>query len=208
MERGSLNAIIDYLGTEDPMGAAFDKFNRIGGGGTATIFDHPEFKDLIIRVTDYPDGWFGYAEGVMMDDEDQPYAPKMHDMIHIDGVWIATADRLIEYEETHQNEFLIGLLRKAIKPSQFGELEDEERHVIDSEMPDFLEFADMHLCRAQDLTDENFMHNGKTLIVNDPYRGMGFGLAEQLAKKYDISERKAAIIRENLVMADSFVFNF
>jgi hypothetical protein len=51
----------DLVDAADPLEWAADNLALLGRGETASVFAHPDDPTLAIRISDYPDGWFGYA---------------------------------------------------------------------------------------------------------------------------------------------------
>ena len=187
----NLDAILELLGS-DIIGGAFTHLDRLGAGGTATVFAHPLRTDLVVRVSDYPDGWFQYAHDLACDDDAPHYGPQVHEMRCVNDIWIALATRLQELPFDADTYVRLGAARRAISPDHFGEASPVDIEVLERDQPGFCNFADRHLAGARDLTDENFMTDGTRLIVNDPFRGMSPFNAERLAQIHSPSLQSAA----------------
>jgi len=187
----NLDAILDLLGC-DIIGGAFTHLNRLGAGGTATVFAHPTRMDLVVRVSDYPDGWFQYAHDLASDDGGPHYGPQVHEMTCVNDVWVALATRLQELPFDIETYARLGAARRIICPDHYGEATPGDIEMIEGDQPGFCDFADRHLAGARDLTDENFMTDGVRLIVNDPFRGMSLFDAERLAQIHSSPLKSAA----------------
>lgn len=53
--------IQDLLDADDPLAWAHENLRLVARGDAACVFDHPALPGAVVRVSDYPDGWFGYA---------------------------------------------------------------------------------------------------------------------------------------------------
>lgn len=194
----AMDALLTHLGVtlrcdgETLIERAFDALDKIGQGGTATVFAHPTAPDLVVRVTDYPDGWFAYADRARAMDVPSPHAPVVHDIVHADGVWIAVAERLEECRDDIGETLLLNLARRVVADVTAGCENANDVAAMEREQPGFMDCVNELLFGAQDLAYENFMRRGETLVVNDPVRAMTPAEEKILAARFDIMRRAPA----------------
>lgn len=166
----SIYDIIAYLGGANIVENASLKFNLLGHGSAASIYEHPSRPDMAIRVSDYPDGWFAYADNILTSDITSPYVPRPREIAYVDGTWIATVERLTECEEADMK--IVDLMKSAICPAVYTVLSKEEEITLEAAAPDFIDHARLYLFGATDLIDSNFMRRGTQIVVNDPHSTM------------------------------------
>lgn len=189
----AMDALLAHLDARDDgdimIDRCFEMLARIGNGDTATIFAHPSEPDMVVRVTDYPDGWFAYAEGARDLEDPSPFAPMVHDIVHAHGIWLAVAERLEECPDTTGETILLNLARRVIFDTTEGCEKETDVRALEREQPGFMDFITDALVGARDLKYENFMRRGDTLVVNDPIRAMSCDQSSRLAARYDIATR-------------------
>jgi hypothetical protein len=186
----ALLARLDAGGDGDViMDRCFEMLSRIGNGDTATVFAHPFEPDMVVRVTDYPDGWFAYAEAARDLEDPSPFAPLVHDIVHAHGIWLAVAERLQECPDTREETVLLKLARRVIFDTSVGCEKEDDVKALEQAQPGFNDFIVDTLLGARDLKFENFMRRGDTLVVNDPIRAMSCDQESRLAARYDIATR-------------------
>ncbi len=151
------------------------EFRLIGVGGRASVFEHPDDDALVIRLTDYPDGWFAYAVQAM--DLQQAYgldswmrfAPVIHEIAISDqlGLYAAVVERL-RHRDDHRSSRLFNLVRNA------RDFDRETRHYaevmeqLEIDQPGIGRFFETFRRDLTDLHPGNMMFRGRTLIFNDP----------------------------------------
>lgn len=176
--------LADLIYSSSPLEWATENLKQVGYGTAATIFEHPVDPDLIIRISDYPDGWFMYAdETLRIEEEDggiKTYRPKVHWIGNREHTWIAASERL----EPIEAESRLALVADAVIRALLNGGDDDWIAVEDI-APGFREFC-AGLNARLDLRDTNFMRRGETLIFNDPYSAIPFGLEPFLRDRYSI----------------------
>ena len=85
------------LDADDPLAWAAENLDHVGAGGTAVVYAHPGDLGLVIRISDYPDGWFGYAMAladIAADGGDGHLARAMarHAPVALDMAYVERAD--------------------------------------------------------------------------------------------------------------------
>jgi hypothetical protein len=194
MKNSHLDLLDDIIGALGPeiVETAFTKLERLGSGEHATVFSCPQRSDLVVRISDYPDGWFSYAYELYLSGEDIIYGPRMRAMRHIEGVWIALADRIEELTFSLETYALVNRARRIIQSQHDGQPSEKDIRIMEAEHPGFCDFAAEHLIGARDLLDENFMWSNGALVVNDPYGSMTHLGEENLIEEFSLSVSQAA----------------
>lgn len=176
-------ALVELVAAENPLEWAFDNLTHVRSGTAAAIFDHPDDPDLVLRLTDYPDGWFRYADDTMSLERDdgvtQSFRPTVHWMADVGGIFVAVTERL---EPIEDGSPLSSVVEAAIEALS-GDLDrwiDVERLA-----PGFRRFC-AGLDAKLDLRPTNFLRRGDTLVFNDPYSEIPFSLEENLRERYRI----------------------
>ncbi|MCV9963752.1 hypothetical protein OIU34_17900 [Pararhizobium sp. BT-229] len=183
------DALSELVGAECPVEWAFNSLVHIDSGTAASVFEHPADPQLVVRVSDYPDGWFKFADDTLrMEQEDgipQPFRPVVHWIGEVGGVLVAVTERLDRIDD---GSVLSDVVESALKA--LHGIADEwaavERHA-----PGFRDFC-AGLDRKLDLRASNFMRRGETLVFNDPYSDIPFGLEPILRDFYRVSPGSAA----------------
>lgn len=147
----------------------------IGVGDHASVFEHPDDDALIIRLTDYPDGWYAYAAQVMDLqrahglDSWMRFAPVVHDIAISDhqGIYIAVVERLRHHEDEGSKR-LINLVRRTRDLDSWSSHYAEAIEQLESEQPGISRFIETFRRDLTDLHPGNIMFRGRTLIFNDP----------------------------------------
>jgi hypothetical protein len=179
------------LESECPIQWAYDNLREIGQAGeTARIYEHPIEPGVVIRITDYPDGWFAYAAETMGRDDPSPHRPAVHEIGYHRGYYLALAARLDEIEEGSDLEAMVQSAIGALGRS--GSVAEEQLAALDARQPGWREFAGTLRARC-DLRPSNFLRDGDTLVFNDPYRSMSEWEAESIREHYTLHPRSASI---------------
>lgn len=178
---------------EDPALSALRELNNIRSGNNATIFEHPSNPDLVVRsMGGDEDGWLAYAESFHRSGNKSPFAPVMHDLVHVsvhgNSRWFATVERL-QPVEGEALERAVHAAQRLMDPKEYGAFTAEDRKLLDAEQPGLIEFARQHCRGMVDVHEENWMARGKTLVINDPAARMSPSAAKRMAAIYDVDRR-------------------
>lgn len=178
---------------EDPALSALRELNNIRSGDNATIYEHPSNPDLVIRAVDgNEDGWLAYAEGFHRSGAKSPYAPVMHDLVHVsvygNSRWFATVERLQPVREDAL-EKAMQAAQRLMDPNEYGAFTAEDRKLLDAKQPGLIEFARQHCRGMVDVHEGNWLARGKTLVINDPAARMSPSAAKRMAAIYDVERR-------------------
>lgn len=174
----------EMLNADCIMTWATENLEFLGAGDTAYIYKHPTDETLVIRVSDYPDGWFLYAEQAM-DAEEQgeylPFFPKVHWIGNKDDILIGVAERLDEIAVDSEMETLVVAITDALIMN-----DDAAWLLLDERLPAFREFSERLYARV-DLKDGNIMRRGDQLVINDPLRAIPHAMLESFRERYNFS---------------------
>jgi hypothetical protein len=172
MDPTRLNDIWEMIDADDPLEWAFGNLRQVGRGDAAAVFDHPSDPDLVVRVSDYPDGWFAYADLVdrRLDGRALRHAPMATALVVRDGVWIALCERL-DLISSEDSEALTWMntareIASRRRPAE-GRLDS-----FRAAQPGFEELLAALPAAARDLRPSNFMMRGRSLVLNDPWAAM------------------------------------
>jgi hypothetical protein len=176
------DVLSELISADSPIEWAFDNLRHIGSGTAAAIFDHPDDAALVLRVSDYPDGWFRYAEETLSLDRDgevSSFRPAVRWMADVGGILIAVTERLepIEDETPLSTAVEAGMAALAGDNARWI---DAERHA-----PGFRDFC-AGLADRLDLRHSNFLRRGDQLVFNDPYSDIPFAMEDSLRERYRI----------------------
>jgi hypothetical protein len=99
----SQNIPEEILEAESSLEWALENLEFLGAGDTAHVFKHPDDDAKVIRISDYPDGWFLYAEQAMeaFGDDAGSYSafyPVVYEIINKERELIGVSERLEEIE--------------------------------------------------------------------------------------------------------------
>lgn len=186
------SALASLTDAECPVTWASENLVFVGHGTAATVYEHPDDPGLVVRVSDYPDGWFMYASAVLDDDGDDvfPYGPSVEWIGERGGVFFGVAERL----STIDDESELTMLVNDVIAAFMGRLEGGWT-TVDSRAPGFSDFA-RSLNARLDLRPENFMHRNGVLVFNDPYSSIPHAMEADL--------RSALSIGRGATLADAF----
>ncbi|MBY3150997.1 hypothetical protein HFO56_00945 [Rhizobium laguerreae] len=178
------DVLSELIAAESPLEWAFDNLIHVRSGTAAAIFDHPFDPGLVLRLSDYPDGWFRYADETRrMQQEDgiaQPFRPTVHWMADVAGTLVAVTERLEPLEDG------TALSEAAEAAIQALSGDDERWTDVERHAPGFREFC-ADLADRLDLRPTNFLRRGNTLVFNDPYSAIPFALEQDLRERYRIA---------------------
>jgi hypothetical protein len=179
---------------ENPIEWAFEHLTHLQSGTAASIFQHPSRDDVVIRVTDYPDGWFMLADDIAQlqqdDEKPSPFLPVAHWIGQVGGVWIGAAEKLEEITADHPLAAIVDTIC-----NMWGKGDPESWNEVETVLPGFNEFRDT-LRLNLDVRETNFMRRGDTLVFNDPYSNIPHAIEPRLRETYavDIPERSYSLI--------------
>jgi len=177
---------VEMIEAECPMAWASENLEFLGAGDTAYVYKHPTDETMVVRVSDYPDGWFLYAEQVMDacdDDEGEPspFFPKVYWIGNKESTLIGVSERLDEIENGSEMDELVEAISAALI------CQDEKAWaLLDEELPDFREFSQRLYARI-DLKDGNIMRRGGQLVINDPLRAIPHAMEESFRERHSFS---------------------
>ncbi len=180
----------DLLFSDSPIEWAAENLECLGHGHAARIYRHPTLPDCVIRLSDYPDGWFMYADRYLRlteeGDEASPFQPIVRWIGEIDGIFFAISERLDVVEVDSPLAEQVELIQSAV--SGDTDLWDE----IELHTPGIKTFIDS-LGKPVDLRESNFMRRGTQLVVNDPYSSIPFELEAILRAAYKVSAKRTQL---------------
>jgi hypothetical protein len=169
---------------DNPIEWAFENLTHLQSGTAASIFQHPSRDDVVIRVTDYPDGWFMLADDVAQlqqdDEKPSPFLPVAYWIGQVGGVWIGAAEKLDEIEADHPLATIVATLCSALTSNK-----TEDWSEVEAALPGFKEFRDT-LRNGLDSRESNFMRRGATLVFNDPYSQIPHAIEPRLRETYAV----------------------
>jgi hypothetical protein len=176
----------DLVRADNPLEWAWEHLVPAGAGEHASIFAHPSRTDLVVRVSDYPDGWFGYAD-LLFDAREEDvsgleHAPVAHAIAIRDGFHLAVCDRLDDVGS--EDVEALGWVAAAKAILGGGVADPAAVAAFEAAQPGFRAFADRIPGSFRDLRDGNFMLRGRTLVLNDPSGSMSSAMAQRLAGKW------------------------
>lgn len=173
----------ELISAECPIEWAFANLTHVDSGTAASIFDHPNEPGLVLRVSDYPDGWFRYADETLSLDVEEAnrcsFRPVVHWMGDIDGILVAVTERLEPIDSGTP-------LATAVEAAMAALSGDEERWLdVERDAPGFRAFCSK-LAGRLDLRPTNFLRRGDQLVFNDPYSAIPFAMEDSLRERYRI----------------------
>lgn len=171
-----LSDLKDLLDADCPLQWAWENLALIGQGHHACIFEHPLDPAIVIRISDYPDGWFEYVTVA----EPGPHVPEYLDLSVANGCFLAIARRLEPVPDTAHGQELIECAIAIIRRMHASCLSDEAMRHFKESQPEFEEFIDRLPFRPTDLREDNFMMKDGVLILNDPLGSMSFEMERSL----------------------------
>jgi hypothetical protein len=177
------DALSELISAENPLEWAFENLTHVRSGSAASIFDHPHDPGLVLRVSDYPDGWFLYADETlsldMQEGATQAFRPAVHWMADVGGVLVAVTERLEPIEDDTALAAAVEAANAALS-GDIGRWNEVERHA-----PGFRDFC-ASLGSRLDLRDTNFLRRGDQLVFNDPYSDIPFAIEGSLRQRHGI----------------------
>lgn len=186
----SLETIPGLLDAESPIEWAFDNLRHIRSGEHACVFAYPGDENLVVRVSDYPDGWFAYAafladaaeDGLSDGEAFLSHAPDVHVVAVRDGHYFAISGKLDEIEEDSPAAGWIGIAASLL----WGKMDIDPRALAEfnEAQPDFARFAARLPSRFRDLRASNWMLRGGALVLNDPAGTMTLEEERQVAFRW------------------------
>ena len=177
---------VEMIEAECPMAWPSENLEFLGAGDTAYIYKHPTDETMVVRVSDYPDGWFLYAEQAMDacdDDEGEPspFFPKVYWIGNKENTLIGVSERLDEIENGSDMDELVEAISAALINR-----DEKAWAFLDGELPDFREFSQRLYARI-DLKDGNIMRRGDQLVINDPLRAIPHAMEENFRERHSFS---------------------
>jgi hypothetical protein len=183
--------LAELVGAESPAEWAFENLVHVDSGTAAAIFEHPGDTSLVIRVSEYPDGWFMLADAIkdfgdLDDGNASPFLPVIHWIGYAQGTFIGVSERLEKIDDDHPLAQAVEAVQKAITSNKPEDWERAESHV-----PGFRSFRSTLNARV-DARESNFMRRGETLVFNDPYSAIPFEMLASLEGAYAV-ERESRL---------------
>lgn len=162
-----LRAISGLVEAESPFAWAFDNLTLVGRGEAAGIFAHPDRDDIVVRVSDYPDGWFAFASLTSAAGaRHRKHFPKALEMLAVGDSLIASCERLTTVDsEDHEAVEWIEIARQVL---QKGDFDGAAAGWLAIMQPDLISALRSVGRRLTDLRDSNWMLRGRDLVLNDP----------------------------------------
>jgi hypothetical protein len=183
----SQNIPEEILEAESSLEWALENLEFLGAGDTAHVFKHPDDDAKVIRISDYPDGWFLYAEQAMeaFGDDAGSYSafyPVVYEIINKERELIGVSERLEEIENDSDLAEIVELINKAMITHDEDSWEN-----LDQRLPDFRKFS-QQLFHKIDLRDGNIMRRGGQIVINDPLRAIPYGMEESFRARHSLSK--------------------
>lgn len=177
----------EMLEAESSLEWALSNLEFLGAGDTAHVFLHPDDDTRVIRVSDYPDGWFLYAEKAMESrDEDygdfSPFYPVVYEILNKGDELIGISERLDEIENDSEFAEIVDLIHNALV-----NYDNAAWEVLDEKLPEFRKFS-QNLFHKIDLKDGNIMRRGDQIVVNDPLRAIPHTMEENFRMRHSLSK--------------------
>lgn len=176
--------LAELIRSDCPVEWAHENLIHIDSGTAAAIFEHPSDPLLVVRLSDYPDGWFKFADDTMRQEQEDGTASRFRPTVHwigdVSGVFVGVSERLEQIEEGSP---LAEVVEAAIR-ALCGSGEDWE--FVERIVPGFREFCS-GLDARLDLRASNFLRRGDTLVFNDPYSAIPHALEPGLRDFYRVS---------------------
>lgn len=171
-----LSEIPGLLTADCPLEWAWENMKLLGRGEHACIFEHPSDNSRVVRISDYPDGWFEYVtvagEGL--------HVPRVFDFATAGGCFLAIAERLEPVPDDAYGEEMIDCAVAVIWGEGARRVPDGALDRFRQCQPGFEAFVGRLPFRPTDLRNENFMMKGGTLVLNDPLGSMSFEMERDL----------------------------
>lgn len=175
-------ALSDLLASSSPLEWAFENLTHIDSGTAASVFEHPSAPGLVVRVSEYPDGWFKYACDILDREDNEgvsPYAPRVEWAVETGGVFVGVSERLSPIDEATDLGSIVAVIIERLRRGR-----EEEPVDLEDRCPGisrFLAELDLRL----DARPENFMHRNGVVVFNDPYASISYhmenGIRQRLA---------------------------
>lgn len=179
-----------FLSSECPHEWASDNLTLVAGGDSgehARVYAHPTDPSLVVRVSDYPDGWFlhGHDYLTMLEEEETPsvHMPKVLEIAEAGDCFVALAARLSNIEEGSEMEAAANAAVALIRRDTPG---DGDAKALETLAPGFMEFVETLRKSAPDTRDGNILTDGRTLVFNDPYGTIPFSMEGFLRETYAV----------------------
>lgn len=190
MDNSAFEEFSDLFQTDDHFGHLFERLEITGRGDHAAIFAHPTRPDLVIRASDYPDGFFEYVlQKEAWPAEVQPFCPVVHAIAHVDGeIFVAICERLSKLDAGADGERLVKVVAQA-RRVHADRLDNDGRAALEMEQPGLSSL--LYWCRNfRDLKDENWLRRGNQLVLNDPYSTMSRQAEADISERFYLPLRR------------------
>nr|WP_250807981.1 hypothetical protein [Neorhizobium tomejilense] len=178
----------DLAAAEDPVEWACDNLRMIDRGSAAYVFEHPDDARFVIRISDYPDGWFGYAEDTINLEEagdSSHHRPSVAAITVVSGVFAGIGERLEPIEDgTWLADAVDAVIRALTTRNGWNK--------VASLVPGFPGFV-AGLESRLDIRPENFMRRGDTLVYNDPYSALPYERERRMRDRYAFGGSDSAV---------------
>jgi hypothetical protein len=177
------DALSGLIGSANALEWAHDNLTHLKSGTAASIFAHPADPSLVVRVSDYPDGWFLFAdETVRMAAEGRDvelFRPRVDWIGEVNGIFVALTERL----ETIDDDCELTDTVRSVCRALGGD--NAEWRLVERSTPGFMDFCSS-LGPSLDLREDNFLRRGETLVFNDPYSAIPFAAEQALRDIYRV----------------------
>lgn len=177
-----LSSIDGLLDAESPLEWACANLELVDRGDHAYVFSHPDDESVVIRVSDYPDGAFGYADRLLRKAVPGAgeHGPIAFDMVHVEGYFIGTFERLQPIDEDVEALEWVRVAAAFIRREPVSE---QELDKLRNAQPGLFEFL-QHVGPVTDTRVSNWMLRDRSLVLNDPRGAMSFDEADDFAARY------------------------
>jgi len=173
-----LSNIPGLLTAASPLQWALESLTMIGQGHHAWVFEHPVEPSVVVRISDYPDGWFEYVSVA----EPGPHVPACHDLAIAGNCFLATAERLEPVPDDVAGQELIDCAIAVIRGCDASRLPVGAMGRFRRTQPDFETFVERLPFRPSDLREDNFMMKHGSLVLNDPLGSMSYAMEGRLRR--------------------------
>ena len=164
----------------------------LGSGSCAVVAVLPGDPSRVLRISLPQDGWIGHTLAV----QGEAHAPRLHALGWHEGLWFAISERLDPVPPEMSIRVITGLIG-AVRHAQSPAAARPDFGALERRWPGLWAFSQAHLVHANDLTADNMMMRGGTLVVNDPRYLMPGEVAEGLAAEWQVlPEDEAELLPE------------
>lgn len=161
-----LEGVPGLLEAESPLEWAHETLELVDQGDHASIFSHPDQPSVVIRLSDYPDGAFGYADRIQREETigADIHGPMAFSLAYIDGHYFGTFERLCPIDEDAEAiSWVEAAVRFVSRQSTASDVE-----LLKASQPLLLDML-MRMGSMSDVSRvSNWMLRDRHLVLNDP----------------------------------------